>query len=130
MGNDLAKTIRDWNPLTIFCPFPSDHHRDHQATAAGLAHALDETGWKGEIWGYEIWSTIWPNTAIDISEVTAHKKAAIECYPSQIKYMSYVESSLGLNRYRGLRVLKQSAEAFYVCSSKQFQKIAAHLLEI
>ncbi|MFT5110005.1 MAG: LmbE family N-acetylglucosaminyl deacetylase, partial [Pseudoalteromonas tetraodonis] len=52
MGKDLAKLIRKWNPNTIFCPFPSDHHRDHQATAMGLMHALKETGWQGEVWGY------------------------------------------------------------------------------
>ena len=130
MGKDLAKLIREWNPKTIFCPFPSDHHRDHQATAMGLANALKETGWKGEIWGYEIWSTIWPNTAVDITGVTEQKQESIECYPSQIKYMSYVDSALGLNRYRGLRVLKESAEAYYVCSAKEFQKICGHLLEL
>ncbi|MFT4548641.1 MAG: LmbE family N-acetylglucosaminyl deacetylase [Verrucomicrobiales bacterium] len=130
MGKDLAKLIRKWNPNTIFCPFPSDHHRDHQATAMGLMHALKETGWQGEVWGYEIWSTIWPNTAVDITSVTKKKQESIECYPSQIKYMSYVESALGLNRYRGLRVLKESAEAYYVCSAKQFQKICGHLLEL
>ena len=130
MGRELAERIESWQPETIFCPFPSDHHRDHQATALGLAHALATTGWKGEVWGYEIWSTLWPNTAVDITSVVQRKRESIECYPSQIQYMSYVESALGLNRYRGLRVLKESAEAFYVCSSNEFQKICGFLLQV
>lgn len=130
IGRDLAQLIRRWQPKVIFGPFPSDHHRDHQATALALAYALDAEDWDGEIWCYEVWSTLWPNVAVDISDVIDEKRRSIECYPSQLRYIPYAESILGLNRYRGLRVQTPSAEAFYVCSTKEFKKLSSALLRI
>ena len=130
IGEDLAKIIEEWKPKTLYCPFPSDHHRDHQATALGLAHAIRLSGWTGEVWGYEIWSTLWPNTAVDISDVINLKKRSIECYPSQLQHMSYVDAALGLNRYRGLRVMVDSAEGYYVCNEREFIQLCDLLLKI
>jgi LmbE family N-acetylglucosaminyl deacetylase len=130
IGRDLAKLLRDWKPDQFFCPFPADHHRDHQATAAAAALAIRETNWSGEVWGYEVWSTLWPNFAVDISAVVEQKRAAINCYVSQTGDRPYAEAILGLNRYRGLRVHVDFAEAFYVCAAKEFLTLADTLLSI
>src|SRR5262249_19086405 len=29
IAHDLAALLHEWQPTTIFCPFPTDHHRDH-----------------------------------------------------------------------------------------------------
>jgi len=130
LATNLARSIRDWAPDQIFCPFPADHHRDHQATSAGLADALRKTGWQGEVWCYEIWSTLWPNVEIDITSVVETKREAIALYYSQVASMSYIESTLGLNRYRGLRVRVPYAEAFFVCDTREYLRLAGILSEI
>lgn len=124
----LAKLLRDWRPTQVFCPFPADHHRDHQATAAALALAVRAAHWDGEVWGFEVWSTLWPNVVVDISSVVEQKRAAIACHASQVANMSYVEAALGLNRYRGLKVGVEYGEAFHVCRAAQFVDLTARLL--
>jgi N-acetylglucosamine malate deacetylase 1 len=128
IGHDLANLLREWRPTALFCPFPTDHHRDHQATTAAVAAAIREVDWHGEVWGYEVWSTLWPNAAMDISEVVEKKRAAIACHASQVANMAYVEATLGLNRYRGLRVGVPFAEAFYVCREADFVALTEELL--
>ncbi len=132
LGKRLAAVISESQPQQIFCPFVSDMHRDHQATAAGLAQALKQLGgaWRGEVWGYEVWSTLWPNVAVDCSGEWLQRKAeAIQCYPSQIAHMNYVEAALGLNRYRGLRVRCDAAEAFFVTDANEWIQLGEMLNE-
>jgi N-acetylglucosamine malate deacetylase 1 len=112
--------IRSFRPDAIYCPFPGDHHRDHQAASASTAAAVDRVGFRGEIWCYETWSNLWPNVAVDISSVVDRKRAAIDCYQSQVAYMPYAEAVLGLNRFRGLKLGVPYAEAFYVCDGPSF----------
>jgi LmbE family N-acetylglucosaminyl deacetylase len=125
----VAETIARWKPEQIFCPFPADNHRDHQSTAAVVALALEKSGWRGEVWCYEVWSALWPNVAIDISEVQAEKTRAIGCYASQ-NGMPYADAALGLNRFRGLRVGVPAAEAFHVSSADDFRKLCGPLFEV
>lgn len=127
LGDRLTKHLISWKPDLIFVPFPGDHHRDHQATSAGLVRALELTGWKGEVWCYEIWSTLWPNVDVDISSVVDEKKQAIGLHASQVKEMGYIEAAMGLNRYRGLKVRVPFAEAFFVGSQSDYLN-AARLL--
>jgi LmbE family N-acetylglucosaminyl deacetylase len=124
-----AETIARWKPEQIFCPFPADNHRDHQSTAAVVALALETSGWRGEVWCYEVWSALWPNVAIDISGVREEKARAIACYASQ-DGMPYAEAALGLNRFRGLRVGVTAAEAFHVSSAEDFRKLCGPLFEV
>lgn len=124
----LREVIGSWKPTQIICPFLTDHHRDHAATASAVALALRESDWKGEVWGFEVWSTIWPNVVIDITSVVDKKKAGIACHASQSASMDYVDAALGLNRYRGLRVNVKYGEAFHVCSAAEFVQLASGLL--
>jgi len=65
----LAEALKIFRPEQVFCPFPVDAHADHQATALAFAQATELAGWRGEVLAYEVWSTLWPNTAIDIGVV-------------------------------------------------------------
>jgi N-acetylglucosamine malate deacetylase 1 len=124
----LGEVIKSWKPTQIICPFLTDHHRDHAATASAVALALRESDWNGEVWGFEVWSTIWPNVVVDITSVVEKKKAGIACHASQNTNMAYTDAALGLNRYRGLRVDVKYGEAFHVCSAEEFVKLASRLL--
>lgn len=58
------------------------------------------------------------------------KRESIALYASQVAGMSYVESALGLNRYRGLKVRVDYAEAFYVTDARDYPTLADTLRQI
>lgn len=124
----VREIIDTWKPTQIICPFLTDHHRDHEATASAVALALRGSRWTGDVWGFEVWSTIWPNVIVDITSVVEKKRAGIACHASQIAGMDYTEATLGLNRYRGLRVDVRYGEAFHVCPAGRFVEMASHLM--
>ncbi len=123
----LAEELKTFKPEQVFCPFPVDAHADHQASALAFALATELTGWQGEVLAYEVWSTLWPNTAIDIGGVAEAKARLIRFYASQMGDRDYAEAILGLNRYRGLQHRVTFAEAFHRCDAAQFRRLAACL---
>jgi len=123
----IADTIRSFRPEVIYCPFPGDHHRDHQATSSCTGVAVAETGYEGEVWCYELWSCLWPNIGVDISSVVDIKREAINCYASQIAYVNYVEGALGLNRFRGLKLDVDYAEALFASDPRTFISVCRML---
>jgi LmbE family N-acetylglucosaminyl deacetylase len=123
----LAEAIRELRPEIVLCPFPGDQHRDHQAVSASTAGAITRSGFSGEIWCYETWATLWPNVAIDISDVVDEKRRAIACYQTQLAHRPYVEATLGLNRFRGLKVGVTHAEGLFACSAPQFVDLSRTL---
>ena len=129
VAEKLAAAIRATRPDFVFSPFPGDHHRDHQAVAASLAVAIAESRFQGEVWCYEMWSSLWPNRGIDISGVVHEKRTAIECYKSQLT-MPYAEAVLGLNRYRGLKLGVEYAEGLFVCAPSTFRELCRTLAVI
>ena len=116
----IAQAIRSFRPEVIYCPFPGDHHRDHQSASACTGEAVAETGYEGEVWCYEVWSCLWPNIGVDISSVVNIKREAINCYASQVAYVNYVEGALGLNRFRGLKLGVDYAEALFASDPRRF----------
>ena len=127
---EVANIIKQVNPDLIFAPFPSDHHRDHQATASSVAEGAVRARYKDSIWGYEIWSTIWPNTAVDISENIEEKKSLINMHQSQVRDVAYANAALGLNRYRGSQVFIDHAEAFFTCSVRGYRRLCKGLYKL
>jgi LmbE family N-acetylglucosaminyl deacetylase len=123
----IADVIRSFRPEVIYCPFPGDHHRDHQAASASTGAAVAETGYKGEVWCYELWSCLWPNVGVDISSVVEIKRKAINCYASQVAYVDYVEGALGLNRFRGIKLGVDHAEALFACDPRTFISVCRTL---
>lgn len=130
LASALADQIRKQSPDQIFCPYFADHHRDHSAVTLALCAALKETAWEGEIWAYEVWSPLWPNVAVDITSVVDTKRHSIELYASQVAGLHYTEGTLGLNRYRGLRVYADYAEAFYVSPASEFIAISQEMNDL
>ena len=123
----LTEIIASFSPERVFCPFPSDSHADHQATAIAVAAACRAAALKGEVWAYELWTPIWPNRLVDISSVVTRKEEAIGLYASQMADRNYAAAILGLNRYRGMPFRRDYAEGFYVCSAAEFSSLAHKL---
>ena len=123
----LAEELQAFRPDQVLCPFPVDAHADHQATALAFAASTELAGWRGEVLAYEVWSTLWPNMAIDIGGVADEKARLIRLYASQMGDRDYVEAILGLNRYRGLQHRVAFAEAFHRSDATLFRRLAACL---
>ncbi len=129
LARELAPQAED-DPEIIFCPFPADHHRDHTAASVATALAIETSGYSGEVWAYEVWSTLWPNTLVDISRVSEIKREAISLHASQTAGLHYVDGALGFNRFRAHGTPGTFAEAFYVCTAEKFCSLAAHMNRI
>ena len=127
LTQQLLAQIREFQPDIIYCPFPGDGHADHQACALAVANAANDLGWKGQIHAYEVWTTLWPNIMIDISDQAEEKQQLIGLYASQMADRDYAAGTLGLNRFRGLQHRVQHAEAFYACDAHEFHSLT-HLL--
>lgn len=127
LSERLVAQIREFQPDLIYCPFPGDGHADHQACALAVANATVALGWKGQIHAFEVWTTLWPNIMIDISDQAEEKQQLIGLYASQMADRDYAAGTLGLNRFRGLQHRVQYAEAFYACDAHEFHSLT-HLL--
>jgi LmbE family N-acetylglucosaminyl deacetylase len=123
----LADELHAFRPTQVLCPFPADGHADHQATAVALARASRVAGWQGEVLAYEVWSTLWPNMAVDIGAVADEKAHLIRMYASEMGDRDYAAAVLGLNRYRGMQHRVELAEAFHRCDAAQFRELTACL---
>lgn len=130
LATQLANQIMLFRPDIIYCPFPSDGHSDHQASALAVADATIQIGWKGRIHAYEVWTPLFPNIMVDISDQAEEKERLIRLYASQIADRDYASGVLGLNRYRGLQHRVQYAEAFYACNAREFDTLSAFLNQL
>lgn len=128
IADRLAGLLVSFAPERLVVPFPTDHHRDHQAVAAATALAVRRARWGGEIWGYEAWSPLWPTVCVDITAVADTKRAALACHASQIAGLDYTEATLGLNRFRGLRVGVPYAEAFHRAPAGEWVRLCDQLV--
>ena len=126
----LTELVRRHNPELILCPFPADAHADHMSCASALATAAVRAGSTASILAYEVWTPLWPNVAVDISEIAARKEQAIRIYESQVEDRDYASAALGLNRFRGMVHSVKHAEAFLEAEPAQFARLASLLDEV
>lgn len=127
IADRLEALLTGFAPDLLLVPFPSDSHADHMACAASVALATRRSEWKGVILAYEVWTPLWPNVVVDISDVAEQKAEAIRLYASQVADRDYVSATLGLNRFRGLPHRVAFAEAFYRCDRGEFATLTAML---
>ena len=130
LSTALASEFLRIEPDLIFCPFPGDGHSDHMSCSWATARAARLCRWKGWILAYEVWTTLWPNVAVDITSVAERKAEAIRLYASQVLDRDYAAGALGLNRYRGLSHSVAYAEAFYRSDLAGFERLTALLDEL
>jgi LmbE family N-acetylglucosaminyl deacetylase len=130
LAKRLTQEIDRLGPDLIFCPFPSDAHSDHMSCASALARAASEAKPDATIMAYEVWTPLWPNVAVDISDVAQRKEEAIRPYRSQLEDRDHAAAALGLNRFRGLSHSIAFAEAFFRTSPADFVRLTALLDEI
>lgn len=130
----LASILDRWQPDSILLPFLTDRHVDHfAANSCLMAAAAQASGaWKTEAQclGYEIWSPIYANLLVDVSDTMPLKREAIRCHESQIADADYLAGIEGLNRYRAVSGLATGthAEAFYAAPFPAYQALYGEML--
>jgi len=101
----------------VAIPNPFDTHLDHCAIvdliyAHHIKYPFDKST---KFLIYEVWSTVpSPNTFVDLSHSWQQKAELVKLYGSQISVIDYADRILALNRFRGMSVGCEYAEAYMV----------------
>ena len=100
----------------LFCPWPYEHHHDHQTTFKVLREAirsLPSGSLPESIWLYEVWTPLPANRIVDISKTLEDKIEAISAHRSQDEISQYSLKFKSLAHYRSILCPHaQYAEAF------------------
>lgn len=126
ISDRLREILAVNNPDLVYLPFFLEEHPDHRVTSQILLDATEGYDFEFDCYGYEVWTTLFPNCYVDISDVVELKKQALRHYRSQLADKDYIHSSLGLNAYRYNALLDNRggfAEAFYMSSLKEYRKL-------
>ena len=123
----LHDILADTRPDVVYLPFLTDSHHDHQTCNALLFSLLANDPSLASLLCacYEVWTPLYPNTVVDISEQMESKMAALACYKSQLALNNYLSSVRGLNAYRAIANNSRGyAEAFYLTTLKEYAALA------
>ena len=110
----MGEFLKEEAPDLIYLPSVLDRQRDHVALNVLLARQTQALGLSAMVYGYEVWSTLTPNVAVDITAEQPRKAAALACFTSQNATNNWLDAALALNRYRGVTTgAGLYAEAFH-----------------
>lgn len=118
----LAQALQSFHPDLVYLPFFLEEHADHRAVSLILAQAVRQGAYNFDCMGYEVWTTLFPNYLIEISDVLETKKRALAEYKSQLADSHYMHTALALCAYRSSALLDTGgyAEAFFAASVKDY----------
>ncbi len=115
---EITPRVADWlradPPDVVYAPCPMDSHSDHAAVAEIAHRALDAIGWRGTLYGYEVWGSPPVDVVVDVSAVAEQKLRAMRCFASQLAFTSFDHFVMGINAARALFLAKggRYAEGF------------------
>ncbi len=118
LAEDIAGHIEATRPRCVYYPWEGEVHRDHWAVgcAVRLLEVNEAERFEGVAFmGYEVWTTLVPETLVDTSETHAAKLEAIRSFETQMAYRDYASIVDGLNVHRAALARDRSrtaAEAF------------------
>jgi LmbE family N-acetylglucosaminyl deacetylase len=104
LAGRLGTLLEADRPDIIYRPSRLEIHPDHWALGVAVEKALLRYRPAIGDFSYEIWATVRPSHAIDISGVWDQKKKAVEQYESQLRYSDYLHMVAGLNAYRTIHM--------------------------
>jgi len=130
--NRVYEALCQARAQAVFIPFFLDNHPDHRAANRIFARAIDL--WKGPlaVYAYEVWSPLPPNRLVEISSAVKVKEQAIRCHASQMRHFDYVETTLGLNRFRSSAAAsgKGYYEAFFTIAAREYAGLVQEALDV
>ena len=125
----LYSLILEIKPNIIFLPSLIDDHPDHKAVCEIFYYSFFKYPEKSFnfpvlIAEYELWTPIFPNRIIDITDSMEVKKQAISFHKTQLKSRSYDKAVASLNSYRAeINNVNNYAEALFVSSPNVYKSI-------
>ncbi|MCL2389658.1 MAG: PIG-L family deacetylase [Elusimicrobia bacterium] len=123
--DSLAVLFNQIEPDIVFMPFWFDNHKDHQAVSKALIKISKKISLDFMVYAYPVWLPIYPNVLIDISDEWKAKKAAIECYKTQLTGRDYVRIAKASAEYWAEVKKPKSGyfEAFFRASAKEYIRL-------
>ncbi len=121
LASHLEAQIERVQPRVIYHPWCGEVHSDHWACGEAmklLVNNRPELFTATDVLGYEVWSTLVPETIIETTAVISTKMAALRRYHTQMSYVDLAEVVAGMSRYRAMLLPYESrsepryAEAF------------------
>ena len=121
----LREILDEVRPEVVYLPFFLEEHPDHRAAGRALLDSTLGRGYRFDCMGYEVWTPLFPNCLVEISDVVEVKKQALLHYASQLADKDYVHSALGLNAYRSSHLQRQGGyvEAFYAAGVEEYRRL-------
>lgn len=109
----IIRSIELAGAEVLYAPSLWEIHPDHRALALAAREAVRREG-SCLLAAYEIGSALRPNRLVDITPVLDDKRAAMQCFGSQLAMQAYDRHVEGLNVFRSytLQSSVQAAEAF------------------
>jgi glycosyltransferase involved in cell wall biosynthesis/LmbE family N-acetylglucosaminyl deacetylase len=111
----IQAELETQRPDLILCPSIWETHPDHLTLAHGVIEAARGTAYSACILFYEVGAPMPTSLIIDISTVADRKRAAMQCFPSQLAVQNYDLHIEGLNRYRTYTLGKEAILAEGYC---------------
>lgn len=130
LADAIAERLRTEHPGAVFVPFLLDDHPDHRAASLLLAKAHNRGGLPDglEVWAYQVYTSLPPNVIVDITEVAARKRQAIQTWrDSAMRSRDWAHYALGLNafnsRFRKGPPGEHYVEAFFVLPLGEYSRL-------
>lgn len=127
----VNEIINDFNPEVILLPSFLDNHDQHRILNLIFYEVCKKIGFSPKVMLYEVWTPIIPNIVVDISDIIEKKIQAIKCYESQLKYINYLDTIIGLNSYRSITNLqgKGYCEGFLLLDFDDYKKFFSKIFK-
>ena len=116
----IGKLISDNNPSKIFMHSMDDVHPDHKAVYSIVSEVIDNVGFTGEVYSYDVWTIVnyrkrdCPKLVVDISKTFKKKIKAFKMHRSQMNAQILLMWSIYLKAWvHGLNNGVKYAEVFY-----------------
>jgi LmbE family N-acetylglucosaminyl deacetylase/GT2 family glycosyltransferase len=109
LGEALREEIEAFDPGLIYAPSPQELHPDHRAASRGLMAAVGG-GKERRIFLYGVNSQVAAGIMFNVTDVYAQKRAAIECFLSQLEYMPLVRKGEAVDGARTVNVEDPAVE--------------------
>jgi LmbE family N-acetylglucosaminyl deacetylase len=109
-----AERIAAFRPDVVYAPWPGEHHIDHHVLGRTIRLALARLGFRGEAWGYEVWTALVPTLVVDVTRMHERKVAALREHQTQLEYTDIVHKGLALSAQRSIYAAPEArwAEGF------------------
>ncbi|QIK38614.1 PIG-L family deacetylase [Caldichromatium japonicum] len=114
----IQEAIADWPADLVYAPSCWEVHPDHLNLALACAEAIRRCERPIQLVFYEVGVPLWPNLLLDITDLSARKKQALECFASQMLQQDYSRQIAGLNAFRSYTLGPEvkAAEGYRVLS--------------